>query len=82
MRFGKKGKLRSRYIGPYIISKRVRNMAYELELPQELEAVHPVFHIYLLKKCLGDPSLILPTENVGIKDNLSYGEVLVQILDR
>ena len=71
MRFCKKGKLSSRYIGPYKISKRVGNVAYVLELPQELAAVHPVFHISMLKKCFGDPSLIQPTDNVGIKDNLS-----------
>ncbi|KAH0784113.1 hypothetical protein KY290_003711 [Solanum tuberosum] len=82
MRFGKKGKLSPRYIGPYRIAKRIGNVAYELELPQELAAVHPVFHISMLKKCIGDPSLILPTESVGIKDNLSYEEIPVQILDR
>ncbi|WMV46948.1 hypothetical protein MTR67_040333 [Solanum verrucosum] len=47
MRFGKKGKLSPRYIGPYRISKRMGNVAYELELPQELAAVHSVFHISL-----------------------------------
>ncbi|WMV33672.1 hypothetical protein MTR67_027057 [Solanum verrucosum] len=57
------------------------NVAYELELPQELAAVHPVFHISMLKKCMGDPSLIIPTENIEIKDNLSYEEISVQILD-
>ena len=36
----------------------------------------------MLKKCMGDPSLIIPTENIGIKDSLSYGEIPVQILDR
>jgi len=72
MRFGKKGKLSPRYTGPYRISKMVGNVAYELELPQELAAVHPVFHIYMLNKCMGDPSLIIPTEDIGIKDNLSY----------
>ena len=55
MRFGNKGKLNPRYIGPYRISKRVENVADELELPQELTVVHPVFHIFMLKKCLGDP---------------------------
>ena len=50
MRFGKKGKLSPRYIGPYRFSKRVGNVAYELELPQELEAVHLVFHVFMLKK--------------------------------
>ncbi|WMV42094.1 hypothetical protein MTR67_035479 [Solanum verrucosum] len=82
MRFSKKGKLSSRYIGPYKISKRVRNVAYELELPQELAAVHSVFHISMLKKCIGDPSLIIPTKDIGIKDILSYEEILVEILDR
>jgi len=82
MRFGKKGKLSHRYIGPYRISQRVGNVAYELELPQEVAAVHPVFHFSMLKKCMGDPSLIIPTEDIGIKDSLSYEEIHVQILDR
>ncbi|WMV32689.1 hypothetical protein MTR67_026074, partial [Solanum verrucosum] len=82
VRFGKKGKLSPRYIGPYRIAKRISNVAYELELPQELAAVHPVFHISMLKKCIGDPSLILPTENIRITDSLSYEEISVQILDR
>ena len=47
MRFGKKVKLSPRYIRPYRISKRVGNMDYELELPQELEAVHRVFHVFM-----------------------------------
>ncbi|WMV18179.1 hypothetical protein MTR67_011564 [Solanum verrucosum] len=63
-------------------AKRIGNVSYELELSQELAAVHPVFHISMLKKCIGDPSLILPTKSVRIKDNLSYEEVPVQILDR
>ncbi|WMV19176.1 hypothetical protein MTR67_012561 [Solanum verrucosum] len=81
MRFGKKGKLSPRYIGPYRISKRIGNVAYELELPQKLAAVHPVFHISMLKNIMGDPSLIIPTEDIGIKDSLSQEEVPVQILD-
>ncbi|WMV49435.1 hypothetical protein MTR67_042820 [Solanum verrucosum] len=81
MRFGKKGKLSPRYIGPYRICKRNGNVAYELELPQELAVVHPVFHISMLKKCIGDPSLIIPTEDIGIKDSLSYEEIPIQILD-
>ncbi|WMV34138.1 hypothetical protein MTR67_027523 [Solanum verrucosum] len=82
MRLGKKGKLSPRYIGPYRIAKRIGNVSYELELPQELAVVHPVFHISMLKKCISDPSLILPTESIRIKDNLSYEEIPVQILDR
>ncbi|WMV14594.1 hypothetical protein MTR67_007979 [Solanum verrucosum] len=82
MRFGKKGKLSPIYIGSYRISKRVGNVAYELELPQELVVVHPVFHISMLKKCMGDHSLIIPTKDIGFKDNLSYEEIPIQILDR
>ena len=82
MRFGKKEKLSPRYIGPYRIAKRIDNVAYEMELPLELATVHPVFHISMLKKCMGYPSLIILTSNVDIKVNLSYEEILVQILDR
>ncbi|WMV09276.1 hypothetical protein MTR67_002661 [Solanum verrucosum] len=82
VRFGKKGKLSPRYIGPYRISKIIGNVAYELELPQELAAVHLVFHISMLKKCMGNPSLIISIENIEIKDSLSYEEISVQILDR
>ncbi|WMV45785.1 hypothetical protein MTR67_039170 [Solanum verrucosum] len=73
--FGKKGKLSPRYIGPYRISKTTGNVAYELEIPQELAAVHPIFHISMLYKCMGDPSLIMPTEDIGVKDNLSDEEI-------
>ncbi|WMV58247.1 hypothetical protein MTR67_051632 [Solanum verrucosum] len=81
MRFGKKGKWSPRYIGPYRISKRSGNVDYELELLQESAAVHPVFHVSTLKKCMGDPSLIIPTEDIGIKDSLSYEEIPILILD-
>ncbi|WMV33416.1 hypothetical protein MTR67_026801, partial [Solanum verrucosum] len=81
MRFGKKGKLSPRDIGPYRISKRIHNVAYELELPQELAAIHLVFHISMLMQCMGDPSHIIPTEIIGIKDNISYEEIPVEILD-
>ncbi|WMV45269.1 hypothetical protein MTR67_038654 [Solanum verrucosum] len=82
IRFGKKGKFSPRYIGPYRISKRIGNVSYKLELPQVLAAVHPVFHISMLKKCMGDPSLIIPTEYIGIKDSLFCEELHVQIIDR
>ena len=82
MRFGKKGKLNPRYVGPYKILKRVGNVAYELELPTELAVVHPVFRISLLKKCVGDTALIVPLESVIVKDSLTYEEAPVEILDR
>ena len=67
MRFGKKWKLSPRYIGTYRIAKRIGNIAYEVKLPQELAPVHPVIHISMLKKCMGDPSLMVLTENAGLK---------------
>ncbi|WMV09194.1 hypothetical protein MTR67_002579 [Solanum verrucosum] len=82
MRFGKKGTLSTRYIDSYKISERIDNVAYELELLQEFAVVYPVFHISMLKKCMGNPSLIIPTEDTGIKDSLSYEGVPVQILER
>ncbi|WMV50737.1 hypothetical protein MTR67_044122 [Solanum verrucosum] len=64
------------------ISKRIGNVVYEWELPQKLAAVRLVFHISMLKKCMCHPSLIIPTEDIGIKDTLSYKEIPVQSLDR
>ena len=82
VRFGKKGKLSPHYVGPYEILQRVGKAAFELKLPSELALVDPIFHISMLKKCIGGPESILPIEGLGVKDNLSYEEVLIQIIDR
>ncbi|WMV46596.1 hypothetical protein MTR67_039981 [Solanum verrucosum] len=82
MRFGKKGKLSPRYLGPYQILRHVGKVAYELDLPTELASVHPAFHVSMLKKCVGDPTSIVPLEGLGVKKNLSYEEVPIEILDR
>ena len=66
MRFRKKGKISPRYVGPYKIMKRVGKVAYELELLAELATKHSVFHISLLKKCVGDPHSIVPLESVAM----------------
>ncbi|XP_069145614.1 uncharacterized protein [Solanum lycopersicum] len=81
MRFGKKGKLSPRYIVLYRISNRIDNVAYELELPSELAVIHLVFHISMLKKCMYVLSLIIPTEDIGVKDIRYYEEIVVEILD-
>ena len=60
----------------------MRDVAYELALPTELASVHPVFHLSMLKKFLGDPTSILPVEGLGVDEDLSYEEVPVEILDR
>ena len=62
--------------------QRVGKVAYELKLPSELASVHQVFHVSNLKNCIGDTESILPIEGLGTKDNLSYEEDLVKILDR
>ena len=67
MIFGKKRKLNTRYVGPYKIMKRVGKVAYELELPAQLATVHQVFHILLLKKCVGDPASVVPLESASEK---------------
>ena len=60
MRFGKKGKLSPRYIGPFEIIECVGSVAYKLNLPEELDGIHNVFHVCNLKKCLADESLVIP----------------------
>ncbi|TMW99382.1 hypothetical protein EJD97_002658 [Solanum chilense] len=55
---------------------------YELRLPSELASVHPMFHVSILKKCIGDPKSILPIEGIVVEENLSYEEVSDEILDR
>ena len=64
------------------ILQRVGKVAYELGLPSELASVYPVFHVSILKKCIDDLESILPIESLGVKDNLSYEEFPIQILDR
>ncbi|GJU92914.1 reverse transcriptase domain-containing protein [Tanacetum coccineum] len=57
IRFGKKGKLAPRYVGPFEILERIGLVAYRLRLPEELSGVHDTFHVSNLKKCLADASL-------------------------
>ena len=61
--------------------KKVGKVEHELELLAELAAMNPVFYISLLKKCVGDPTSLVPLESVSLKDSLSYEEVPVEILE-
>ena len=81
VRFGKRGKLSPRYIGPFKITERVGPVAYRLALPMELSRIHDVFHVSMLRKYISDPSHILETPTVEVKEDLSYEEQPVQILD-
>ncbi|KAD3069213.1 hypothetical protein E3N88_37093 [Mikania micrantha] len=82
IRFGKRGKLNPRYIGPFEITKRIGPVAYELNLPVELSSVHNVFHISNLKKCLSDETLVVPLEEIQIDEQLNFVEEPVEIMDR
>ena len=82
MRFGKKGKLSPRYIGTYKVLKRVGSVSYELELPNDLAKVHPVFHVSMLRKFIGNASANVPSKDVTIEEGLTYEDVPIEILDR
>ncbi|XP_075515504.1 uncharacterized protein LOC142550153 [Primulina tabacum] len=82
MRFGKKGKLSPRYIGTFEILDKIGDRAYRLALPPDLERVHNVFHVSMLRKYLPNPSHVLRHESLDLLPNLSYEEMPVQILDR
>ncbi|GJY23113.1 putative reverse transcriptase domain-containing protein [Tanacetum coccineum] len=80
--FGKRGKLNPRYVGPFKVVKRVRTVAYKLELPQKLSRVHNTFHVSNLKKCMSDESLMIPLEELRVDDKLHFVEELVEVMDR
>ena len=82
MRFGKKGKLSPRYVGPYEVVKRIGVVAYELALPETMSAIHNTFHVSMLKKCVSNPELVIEPQVVQIQANLSYEEQPIQILHR
>ncbi|GKC03998.1 hypothetical protein Tco_0995608 [Tanacetum coccineum] len=82
MRFRKHGKLNPRYIGPFRIIERIGLVAYHLELPQELSRVYNVFHIYNLKKCLSNDTLVISLEEIQLDDKLNFVEEPVEIMDR
>nr|GEU56212.1 reverse transcriptase domain-containing protein [Tanacetum cinerariifolium] len=80
--FGKKGKLVPRYVGPFEITERISPVAYRLRLPQELNGVHDTFHVSNLMKCLADPTLQIPLEEIQVEAKLNFVEELVEIFER
>ncbi|GKD44259.1 putative reverse transcriptase domain-containing protein [Tanacetum coccineum] len=70
VRFGKQGKLNPRYFGPFKVLEKVGEVAYKLELPEELSKVHNTFHVSNLKKCYADEPLAVPLDGLHFDDKL------------
>ncbi|GJR40135.1 putative reverse transcriptase domain-containing protein [Tanacetum coccineum] len=82
VRFGKRGKLNPRYVGPFKVIEKVGDVAYKLELPEELSKVHNTFHVSNLKKCYADEPLAVPLDGLHFDDKLHFVEEPVEIMDR
>ncbi|GJU19626.1 putative reverse transcriptase domain-containing protein [Tanacetum coccineum] len=82
VRFGKKGKLAPRYVRPFEIVERVGPVAYRLKLPQELSCVHDTFHVSNLKKCLAEPDVQVPLDEIEIDENLRFVDEPIKIVER
>jgi len=72
LRFGQKGKLALRYIGPFEVLQRIGPVAYSLALPPALQGIHDVFHVSNLLWYMSDPEHVIPYEPLQLKENLTY----------
>ncbi|GJY85862.1 hypothetical protein Tco_0499888 [Tanacetum coccineum] len=82
VRFGKRGKLNPRYVGPFKVLEKVGSVAYKLEFPQELSRVHNTFNVSNLKKCYFDEPLAVPLEGLHVDDKLHFVEEPMEIMNR
>ncbi|GJQ93880.1 putative reverse transcriptase domain-containing protein [Tanacetum coccineum] len=82
VRFGMKGKLAPRFVRPFEIIEKLGLVAFRLDLPEELDCVHDTFHVSNLKKCLADPTLQVPLNEIRIDDKLNFVEEPMEILER
>ncbi|GJW99883.1 putative reverse transcriptase domain-containing protein [Tanacetum coccineum] len=82
VRFEKKVKLAPRFVGPFEITERIGPVTYRLRLPEELNGVHDTFHVSNLKKCLANPTLQIPLDEIKVDAKLNFVEEPVQILER
>jgi hypothetical protein len=80
--FGVRGKLAPRYIGLFPILEQCGPVAYQLQLPETLSAVHNVFNVYQLKKCLWVPDRTIDVEDVVLEPHLTYSEHPIRVLDQ
>ncbi|KAM6593650.1 hypothetical protein CsatA_001353 [Cannabis sativa] len=82
MRFGKRGKLSPRFIGPFEILDRVGQVAYRLALPPTLAETHNVFHISMLQKYVPDLTHVLKYENLNLQQDMSYMARPVRVIEK
>jgi hypothetical protein len=80
-RFGVKGKLAPRYIGPFLVLEQCGLVAYRLQLPETLSAMHNVFHVSQLKKCLRVPDRTVEVTDVVLEPDLTHSEHPIRVLD-
>nr|GFB17981.1 putative reverse transcriptase domain-containing protein [Tanacetum cinerariifolium] len=80
--FGKRGKLNPRYVGPFKVLERVGDVAYKLDLPEELSRVHNTFHVSNLKKCHADEPLAVSLDGLHFDEKLYFVKEPVEIVDR
>ena len=81
LRFGRKGNLSPRFIGPYEILERVGPVAYRLALPLELAKLHDVFHVSMLRRYHSDTSHILLVQDIQVREDFTFDEEPKAILD-
>ncbi|KAG8474912.1 hypothetical protein CXB51_031631 [Gossypium anomalum] len=82
LRFGRKGKLSPRFIGPYEVIEKVGPVAYRLALPPELEKIHDVFHVSMLRRYRSDPSHVVSPTEIELQPDMTYEEEPIKILAR